>query len=179
MPRHRRRATLHFLTDQRVVNESPCSGYISARPCGALCIPCCNWIFGKDHDNRNRPRGFRAPMIRPAIAWPRRVAVPARIHTAPFAHFRHRRAPAVVFVDAPWYSGYDESTYVAPDEQIPSDSSPTADPNMILRVWVGERRLTRSRRKMAANGLLSWCAADGPSPTCAVAPHIIPEASSA
>src|SRR5215472_15148698 len=33
------------------------------------------------------------PMIRPAIARPQRVAVPARIRTAPFAHFRHAIGP--------------------------------------------------------------------------------------
>ena len=61
--------------------------------------------------------GFHAPIIRPAIARSPRVAIPAPAHKAPFAHFRHRHAPAVVFVGAPWYSRYDEMTYVAPDEQ--------------------------------------------------------------
>jgi hypothetical protein len=72
--------------------------------------------------------GFRAPMIRPAIARPQRVAVPARIRTAPFAHFRHAIGPRRVWVGAPWY-GYDGvSTYVVPDEQSQPVASPTTEP---------------------------------------------------
>jgi hypothetical protein len=76
-------------------------------------------------------RGFRAPMIRSRIAQPQRVASPARIHAARFAHFRHPRVPVVVWVGAPWYSGYDDSTYVAPDEQSSPDSTPTTDSNVM------------------------------------------------
>src|SRR5262245_19501052 len=80
---------------------------------------------------------FRAPMIRPEIAWQRPVAAPrpmvrpgvaplprpgmplARIDAAPFGHFWHRRAPVAVWgtvpwysdFDAPWYSGYDAPWY--------------------------------------------------------------------
>jgi hypothetical protein len=76
-------------------------------------------------------RGFTAPRIRPVIGRPLRAAVPRRVHTAPFAHFRHRHAPAVVWVGAPWYGGYDVPTYVVPDEQSPPDSSPTTAPDMM------------------------------------------------
>jgi hypothetical protein len=75
--------------------------------------------------NMSFHRGFRASMIRPVIALPRPVAVRPRVHTRPFAHFRHRNAPVVVWVGAPSYSGYDDPTYVVSDEQSPSDSSPT------------------------------------------------------
>jgi hypothetical protein len=75
-------------------------------------------------------RGFTEPLVRPAFARPLPVAA-RRVHTAPFAHFRHRHAPAVVWVGAPWYSGYDEPTYVVPDEQGPPESSPTTAPKMI------------------------------------------------
>jgi len=80
--------------------------------------------------------GFRAPIMRPAIARPTRVAVPARIHnTAPFARFRHSTGPRRIWVGAPWYSDYGapwygdygDSTYVAPDSQSPSATSPTSD----------------------------------------------------
>ena len=69
--------------------------------------------------------GFRAPMIRPPIARPQRFGVPARIRTAPVAHVRHAIGPRRVWVGAPWYGGYDEPTYVVPDEQSPPDSSQT------------------------------------------------------
>jgi hypothetical protein len=88
--------------------------------------------------------GFRAPMIWPAIARPQRVAVPARIRTAPFAHFRHAIGPRRVWVGAPWYSDYGApwygdygaswygdygvSTYVVPDEQSQPVASPTTEP---------------------------------------------------
>src|SRR5215470_4451267 len=72
--------------------------------------------------------GFRAPMIRPAIARPQRVAVPARIRTAPFAHFRHGIGPRRVWVGAPWYGDYGAPTYVVPDEQNQLVASPTAGP---------------------------------------------------
>jgi hypothetical protein len=86
--------------------------------------------------------GFRAPMIRPAIARPQRVAVPARIRTAPFAHFRHAIGPRGGWVGAPWYGDYGapwygdygdygdygNSTSVAPDEQSQPVASPTAEP---------------------------------------------------
>jgi len=83
--------------------------------------------------------GFRAPIIRPAIARPTQVAIPARVHnTAPFARFRHTTGPRRIWVGAPWYSDYGapwysdygDSTYVVPDEQSPSDTSPTTDANM-------------------------------------------------
>ncbi len=84
--------------------------------------------------------GFRAPMMRPAIARPQRVAVPARTHNAPFAHFRHTTGPRRVWVGspwygygdygAPWYGDYGDSTYVAPDEQSQSGASPTTESNM-------------------------------------------------
>jgi hypothetical protein len=91
--------------------------------------------------------GFRAPLIRPAIARPQRVAVPARIHTAParihtapFAHARHTTGPRRVWVGAPWYGygdygapwygDYGDSTYVAPAAPIQSDASPTAESNL-------------------------------------------------
>src|SRR6266478_8833871 len=79
--------------------------------------------------------GFRAPIIRPAIARPTRVAA-ARIHnTVPFARFRHSTGPRRIWVGAPWYSDYGapwygdygDSTYVAPDSQSPSATSPTPD----------------------------------------------------
>jgi hypothetical protein len=81
-------------------------------------------------------RGFRAPTIRPVIAGSRRVAAPPRVHTKPFAHFRHRhaRVPVVVWVGAPWYSGYDDPTYVVSDEQSPSDTSPTTASNTMPRL---------------------------------------------
>ena len=80
--------------------------------------------------------GFRAPMIRPAIARPQRVAVAAGIRTAPFAHFRHAIGPRRVWVGAPWYSDYGASwygdygvsTYVVPDEQSQPVASPTTEP---------------------------------------------------
>jgi hypothetical protein len=67
--------------------------------------------------------GFQAPMIRPPIA---------RIHGAPFAHFRHRRSvtagsPLVVWDDAPWYSGYYDASTIAPDEQ-PTYPAPVVTP---------------------------------------------------
>jgi hypothetical protein len=94
--------------------------------------------------------GFRAPIIRPAvarpfppaIARPTRVAVPARLHnTAPFARFRHTIGPRRIWVGAPWYGDYGapwygdygDSTYVVPDEQSPSDTSPPTDANMTPR----------------------------------------------
>ena len=55
--------------------------------------------------------GFRAPMIRPAIARPQRVAVPARTRTAPFAHFRRGIGPRRVWVGAPWYGDYGYGDY--------------------------------------------------------------------
>ena len=92
-------------------------------------------------------RGGVAPIIRPAIAPPPlRFAAPARIHAAlihaaparihavparihgTFARFR--RAPAAVWIGAPWYSSYgygapgysgydyDDSTYVTPVQQM-------------------------------------------------------------
>src|SRR5262249_10504695 len=54
--RYRELEKIEPLTHKRVVNEIPCSGYIAARSCSALRIPCCNRIFGKDHDDRNCPR---------------------------------------------------------------------------------------------------------------------------
>ena len=71
--------------------------------------------------------GFRAPMMRPAIARPQRVAVPARIRTAPFAHFRHAIGPRRVWVGAPWYGDYGDSTYVVPEQSQPV-ASPTTEP---------------------------------------------------
>src|SRR5260370_27541715 len=47
--------------------------------------------------------GFRAPMIRPAIARPQRFGVPPRIRTAPVAHLRHPLGPRRGWVGAPWY----------------------------------------------------------------------------
>ena len=77
--------------------------------------------------------GFRAPMIRPAIARPQRVAVPARIRAARFAHFRRAIGPRRVWVGAPWYGDYGapwygdygDSTYVVPDQQSQPDATPT------------------------------------------------------
>src|SRR5262249_54989756 len=86
--------------------------------------------------------GFRAPIIRPAIARPTRVAVPARLHnTAPFARFRHTIGPRRIWVGAPWYGDYGapwygdygDSTYVVPDEQSPSDTSRPPDAHMTPR----------------------------------------------
>jgi hypothetical protein len=59
----------------------------------------------------SQPRA--APTIQPATA---------SNHGAPFAHFRHRRfvaagSPAVVWGDAPRYSGDDDPSPVRPDEQ--------------------------------------------------------------
>src|SRR5215467_3050878 len=79
--------------------------------------------------------GFRAPMIRPAIARPQRVAVPARIRTAPFAHFRRTIGPRRVWVGAPWYGDYaapwygdyGDSTYVVPEQSQPV-AGPTTEP---------------------------------------------------
>jgi hypothetical protein len=84
-------------------------------------------------------RGFRAPIGRPpGIALTRpaatRLAAPApighlsgRLHTKPFARALHRRGPAVVFVGAPWYGDYDGTTYITPEEPVPSDSGPSAE----------------------------------------------------
>src|SRR5262249_48048702 len=66
--------------------------------------------FGGGHGMSFRG-GFRAPMIRPAIARPQRVAVPARTRTAPFAHFRRGIGPRRVWVGAPWYGGYGDGAY--------------------------------------------------------------------
>jgi hypothetical protein len=55
--------------------------------------------------------GFHAPIIRPAIARPQRVAVPARNRTAPFAHFRRTIGPRRVWVGAPWYGDYGAPWY--------------------------------------------------------------------
>jgi len=83
--------------------------------------------FAGDHGMSFRG-GFRAPIMRPAIARPTRVAVPARIHnTVPFARFRHGSGPRRIWVGAPWYGDYGDSTYVAPDSQSPSATSPTPD----------------------------------------------------
>jgi hypothetical protein len=76
--------------------------------------------------------GFRAPIIRPAIARPQRVAVAA----GPFAHFRHAIGPRRVWVGAPWYGDYGApwygdygvSTYVVPDEQSQPVASRTTEP---------------------------------------------------
>ena len=76
--------------------------------------------------------GFRAPMIRPAIARPQRFGVPARIRTAPVAHVRHAIGPRRVWVGAPWYGDYGVSTDVAPDEQSqPVASSITQPPRRL------------------------------------------------
>ena len=76
--------------------------------------------------------GFRAPMIRPAIARPQRVAVPARTRTASFAPFRRTIGPRRVWVGAPWYGDYGVSTDVAPDEQSkPVASSITQPPRRL------------------------------------------------
>ena len=91
--------------------------------------------FGGGHGMSFRG-GFRAPMIRPASARPQRVAVPARIRTASFAHFRHGIGPRRVWVGAPWYGDYGApwygdygaSTYVVPDEQSQPIASPIAGP---------------------------------------------------
>ncbi len=78
--------------------------------------------------------GFRAPMIRPAIARPQRVAVSARTRTASFAPFR---GPRRVWVGAPWYGDYGYGDYgvpwygdygVSPDEQSQPVASPTTEP---------------------------------------------------
>jgi len=69
--------------------------------------------------------GFRAPMIRPAIARPQRVAVPARIRAARFAHFRRPIGPRRVWVGAPWYGDYGDSSYVAPGQQGKPEATPT------------------------------------------------------
>ena len=88
------------------------------------------------------PTRVAIPAIRPAIARPTRVAVPARLHnTAPFARFRHTIGPRRIWVGAPWYGDYGapwygdygDSTYVVPDGQSPSDTSPTTDANMTPR----------------------------------------------
>jgi hypothetical protein len=80
--------------------------------------------------------GFRAPMIRPAFARPRQVAVPARTRAARLAPFRRTIGPRRVWVGAPWYGDYGvpwygdygDSTYVVPDEQSQPVVSPTAEP---------------------------------------------------
>ena len=76
--------------------------------------------------------GFRAPMIRPAIARPQRVAVPARTRTASFALFRRTIGPRRVWVGAPWYGDYGVPWYgdygVSPDEQSQPVASPTTEP---------------------------------------------------
>ncbi len=76
--------------------------------------------------------GFRAPMIRPAIARPQRVAVPARTRTASFAPFRRTIGPRRVWVGAPWYGDYGVPWYgdygVSPDEQSQPVASPTTEP---------------------------------------------------
>ena len=78
--------------------------------------------------------GFRAPMIRPAIARPQRVAGSARTRTASFAPFR---GPRRVWVGAPWYGDYGYGDYgvpwygdygVSPDEQSQPVASPTTEP---------------------------------------------------
>src|SRR5258708_6362024 len=81
--------------------------------------------------------GFRSPMIRPAIARPQRVAVPARTRTASFAPFRRTIGPRRVWVGAPWYGDYGYGDYgvpwygdygVSPDEQSQPVASPTTEP---------------------------------------------------
>jgi hypothetical protein len=80
--------------------------------------------------------GFRAPMVRPAIARPQQVAS-AGIRTAPFAHFRRTIGPRRVWVGAPWYGDYGYGDYgvpwygdygVSPDEQSQPVASPTTEP---------------------------------------------------
>jgi len=90
--------------------------------------------FGGGHGMSFRG-GFRAPMIRPAIARPQRVAVPARTPAARFANVRRTIGPRRVWVGAPWYGDYGvpwygdygDSTYVAPDQQNQPLASPTAE----------------------------------------------------
>jgi hypothetical protein len=86
--------------------------------------------------------GFRAPIIRPAIAQPTRVAVPARVRdTAPFARFRDKTGPRRVWVGAPWYGDYGaywygdygDPTDIVPDVQTPSANLPTPDSNVAPR----------------------------------------------
>ena len=78
--------------------------------------------------------GFRAPMIRPAIARPQRFGVPARIRAARVAPFRRTIGPRQVWVGAPWYGDYGWSgdygapTYVVPEEQSQPVGSPTTEP---------------------------------------------------
>jgi len=80
--------------------------------------------------------GFRAPIIRPAIARPTRVAVPARIHNnVPFTRLRHTIGPRRIWVGAPWYGDYGpywygdygDPAYVEPDVQSPSATSQGPD----------------------------------------------------
>jgi hypothetical protein len=97
--------------------------------------------FGGSHGMSFRG-GFRAPIVRPAIARPTRAAVPARIHnTVPFARFQHRIGPRRIWVGAPWYGDYGaywygdygDSTDVVPDVQTPSATGPSPDSNMTPR----------------------------------------------
>src|SRR5262245_43393086 len=97
--------------------------------------------FGGGHGMSFRG-GFRAPIIRPAIARPTRVAVPARIHNnVPFTRFRHAIGPRRIWVGAPWYGDYGaywygdygDPTYVEPDVQSPSATSQGPDSNVAPR----------------------------------------------
>src|SRR5262249_33781412 len=61
--------------------------------------------FGGGHGMSFRG-GFRAPMIRPAIARPQRVAVPARTPAARFANVRRTIGPRPGGGGAPWCGGF-------------------------------------------------------------------------
>jgi hypothetical protein len=87
--------------------------------------------FGGGHAMSFRG-GFRAPMSRPAIARPQRVAVPARIRAARFAPFRRTIGPRRVWVGAPWYGDYGapwygdygDSSNAVPDQQPEATPTP-------------------------------------------------------
>lgn len=71
--------------------------------------------------------GHQAATIRPPIVPPQPVVAPVRARAAPFAHIRHRLAPAAVWVVEPWYDDYSDSTLVPPDEQALADPTPSPD----------------------------------------------------
>jgi len=112
------------------------SGFLAIFVIGLIAVPVETSARGVTGGHAMSFRGgFRAPMMRPAIARPQRVAVPARIRTAPLAHFRHAIGPRRVWVGAPWYGDYaapwygdySDSTYIVPEQSQPV-ASPTTEP---------------------------------------------------
>jgi hypothetical protein len=113
--------------------------------------------FGGGHAMSFRG-GFRAPMSRPAIARPQRVAVPARIRGAPSdrAGCGSVRLGTVTMVRLGTATMVTRATpYRTSNRRLPRHRRP-------LGVWGAARRLTRSRRKLAGKRRSRWCVADWP-----------------